>query len=74
MGTTAIPLLHSDIQDIRLCDVFVAGPLATAKLGRIGQECSPPFIKNIIEWKRPEWAKRLPFSGADDSRVMQKLQ
>ena len=47
--------------------------IATAKLGRIGQECSPPFIKNVIEWKRPEWAKRLPFSGTDDSRVMQKV-
>lgn len=63
-------LIYTDAPDITTLD---AGPLATAKLGRIGQECSPPFIKNVIEWKRPEWAKRLPFSGTDDSRVIQKV-
>lgn len=52
----------------------VSGPFTTAKLGRIGQECDPPFIKNVIEWKKPEWADRLPFSlGSDDSRVLQKV-
>jgi len=63
-------LIYTDAPDITGLD---GGPLATAKLGRIGQECDPPFIKNIIEWKRPEWAKTLPFSGSDDSKVIQKV-
>lgn len=44
-----------------------------AKLGRIGQQCSPPFIKNVIEWKRPDWAASLPFSGNESSRILQKV-
>jgi hypothetical protein len=44
-----------------------------AKLGRIGQECSPPSIKNVIEWQRPGWASSLPFSGGETSRVLQKV-
>jgi hypothetical protein len=44
-----------------------------AKLGKIGQECNPPFIKNVIEWKRPDWASSLPFSGSESSRVLQKV-
>jgi len=63
-------LIYTDAPDITGLD---GGPLATAKLGRIGQECDPPFIKNIIEWKRPEWAKTLPFSGSDESKVIQKV-
>ncbi len=50
-----------------------SGPNSVATLGRIGQECKPPTIKNVIEWKRPEWAANLPFSGTDDSRVLQKV-
>jgi hypothetical protein len=42
-------------------------------LGRIGQECSPPYIKNVIEWKRPDWASSLPLSGSDSDRVLQKV-
>lgn len=63
-------LMYTDAPDITSLD---GGPFATAKLGRIGQECSPPFIKNVIEWKRPNWAKTLPFSGTDESKVLQKV-
>ncbi|KAL7552628.1 hypothetical protein ACHAWF_015861, partial [Thalassiosira exigua] len=52
------------------------GPLAAAKLGRIGQECDPPSIKNVIEWRRPEWASSLPFGGGgggESDRVLQKV-
>lgn len=63
-------LAYTDAPDITTLD---AGPLAAAKLGRIGQECSPPFIKNVIEWRRPDWAKSLPLSGTDESRVLQKV-
>jgi len=63
-------LVYTDAPDITTLD---GGPLATAKLGRIGQECEPPFIKNIIEWRRPNWASNLPFSGTDESRVLQKV-
>jgi hypothetical protein len=45
---------------------------ATANLGRIGQECVPPLIQNVIEWQRPEWASDLPlFSGY--TRILQKV-
>mmetsp|Transcript_9849 Transcript_9849/g.13875 ORF Transcript_9849/g.13875 Transcript_9849/m.13875 type:complete len:336 (-) Transcript_9849:46-1053(-) len=63
-------LIYTDAPDITGLD---GGPLATAKLGRIGQECTPPYIKNVIEWRRPDWAASLPFSGSDDSRVLQKV-
>ena len=63
-------LVYTDAPDITGLD---GGPLATAKLGRIGQECAPPFIKNVIEWKRPTWAGNIPFSGTDDARVLQKV-
>ena len=50
------------------------GPLPSAKLGRIGQECDPPNVKNVIEWLKPDWIKRLPFKlGEDGSRVLQKV-
>ena len=48
----------------------MSGP---AKLGKIGQECSPPYIKNVIEWNRPDWASSLPFSGNEGDRVLQKV-
>jgi len=64
-------LVYTDAPDITGLDI--GGPLATAKLGRIGQECNPPYIKNVIEWKRPDWAGVLPFSGTDQSRVLQKV-
>ena len=57
--------------------VLEAWVRATSKLGRIGQECSPPYIKNVIEWRRPDIANslpfQLPFSGLDDDRVLQKV-
>lgn len=47
--------------------------IGPAKLGRIGQECSPPYIKNVIEWTKPDWATSLPFSGNVGDRVLQKV-
>lgn len=53
-----------------------------AKLGRIGQECIPEksLIKNVIEWKRPDWMQgilnQVSTSNGDDgdnSRVLQKV-
>ncbi|KAL3816389.1 hypothetical protein ACHAXA_008359 [Cyclostephanos tholiformis] len=63
-------LIYTDAPDITSLD---GGALAMAKLGRIGQECSPPSIKNVIEWLRPDWASYLPFSGGETSRVLQKV-
>lgn len=65
-------LVYTDAPDITGLDTSRV-PFSTAQLGRIGQECTPPFIKNVIEWKRPEWARNLPFSGSDESRVLQKV-
>lgn len=65
-------LIYTDAPDITGLDT-TRNPFATAKLGRIGQECDPPYIKNVIEWFRPDWAKNLPFSGTDQSRVLQKV-
>ena len=65
-------LIYTDAPDITGLDTS-RNPFSTAKLGRIGQECNPPYIKNVIEWLRPDWAKPLPFSGSDDSRILQKV-
>ena len=69
-------LIYTDAPDITSLDTS-NNPLATSKLGRIGQECSPPYIKNVIEWRRPDIANslpfQLPFSGSDDDRVLQKV-
>jgi len=65
-------LVYTDAPDITGLDTSRV-PFSTAELGRIGQECAPPYIKNVIEWKRPEWARNLPFSGSDESRVLQKV-
>lgn len=62
-------LIYTDAPDITSLDA----PLSIQKLGRIGQECNPPLIKNVIEWKRPAWASALPFSGDEDSRILQKV-
>lgn len=61
-------LVYTDAPDITGLDS--PGP---ARLGRIGQECDPPYIRNVIEWKRPNWAANLPLSGPDDARVLQKV-
>lgn len=62
-------LIYTDAPDI----TSLEAPLSIQKLGRIGQECNPPFIKNVIEWRRPDWAAALPFSGDDNSRILQKV-
>lgn len=61
-------LLYTDAPDITSLDTA-----PTAQLGRIGQDCTPPFITNVIEWKRPAWAAGLPFSGSDRTRLLQKV-
>ncbi|KAL3944532.1 MAG: hypothetical protein SGBAC_001400 [Bacillariaceae sp.] len=65
-------LIFTDAPDITSLDTS-RNPFSTATLGRIGQECNPPFVKNVIEWKRPSWAGSLPFSGSEDSRILQKV-
>jgi PAP_fibrillin len=65
-------LIYTDAPDITSLDTS-RNPFATAKLGRIGQECNPPFIYNVIEWKRPDWADPLPFAGDSESRILQKV-
>lgn len=62
-------LIYTDAPDIT--SLSNSGP--TAQLGKIGQECNPPLIKNVIEWKRPDWASSLPFSGNENSRILQKV-
>jgi len=78
-------LVYTDAPDIIGLDTTGNGgplnflrPPTTADLGRIGQECDPPSIKNVIEWLRPEWADKLPFGGdgAEGSsrrRILQKV-
>lgn len=59
--------------------------LGFAKLGRIGQECTPfpdYTVRTIIEWKRPDWVKNLETNlpegvsgwlfGNSESSVLQK--
>ena len=70
-------LLYTDAPDITSLDGG-GGPFpAAAKLGRIGQECAPPSIKNVIEWRRPDWAASFPFGGdggdGDGGWVLQKV-
>ena len=70
-------LMYTDAPDITGLDTS-SNPFSAAKLGRIGQQCNPPYIKNVIEWRRPDWATNLPsfipdLSGTDDSRVLQKV-
>lgn len=65
-------LVYTDAPDITSLDTSW-NPLATAKLGRIGQECNPPFIKNVIEWRKPDWADSLPLAGTKDARILQKV-
>jgi hypothetical protein len=52
-----------------------------AELGRIGQECEPPTITNVIEWKAPDWIQQSPFvpdlwkgrSDCGEPRILQKV-
>lgn len=62
-------LIYTDAPDI----TSLSSTTPTAQLGKVGQECNPPMIKNVIEWKKPKWASALPFSGSDDSRILQKV-
>jgi PAP_fibrillin len=67
-------LIYTDAPDITSLQQSI-----TAELGRIGQECEPPYIRNVIEWKKPSWAANLPWSGTEKSsqessaRIIQKV-
>lgn len=62
-------LIYTDAPDITSLEQNV---LAT--LGRIGQECKPPYIKNVIEYTKPQWTNNIPFvPGTDESRILQKV-
>ena len=63
-------LIYTDAPDI----ISLEGSRnSLAVLGRIGQECDPPYIRNVIEWRRPSWADFLPFSGTEQARILQKV-
>jgi PAP_fibrillin len=69
-------LIYTDAPDI----VGLGAPNVLSELGRIGQECDPPFIKNVIEWKRPSWStdllsSLLPSVGGSalPKRILQKV-
>jgi len=81
-------LVYTDAPDITGLDPSINNPFPVptlATLGRIGQDnCEPPFIKNVIEWTRPEWIESLPLPSFlvgkrksdredddDDVRIMQ---
>lgn len=89
-------LVYTDAPDITGLDATTTTPLAdglalpripsllpqNAKLGRIGQECIPEesLIKNVIEWKRPDWVQEIlnkvgttKEDDVDNSRVLQKV-
>jgi len=79
-------LVYTDAPDITSLDPTMAAGIPSflpqnAKLGRIGQECIPEeaLIKNVIEWKRPDWVQGIlnqvgtEYSGGDESRVLQKV-
>jgi PAP_fibrillin len=62
-------LVYTDSPDITSLSSSPFG-----KLGKIGQDCTnPPFVKNVIEWQRPDWAKLIPWSGGEESRILQKV-
>mmetsp|Transcript_65173 Transcript_65173/g.96352 ORF Transcript_65173/g.96352 Transcript_65173/m.96352 type:complete len:332 (+) Transcript_65173:99-1094(+) len=73
-------LIYTDAPDITSLDPSTSSLPSllpsTAKLGRIGQECNPPFIKNVIEWEKPDWIPlSLPLVGTDSSSstILQKV-
>jgi len=67
-------LVYTDVPEIT--SLSLDPLMGLAKLGRIGQECTPfpnYTVKNVIELKRPEWAKDLPFLGTAESGILQKM-
>jgi len=82
-------LVYTDAPDIISLDSSLS-PMTSllpsnVKLGRIGQECIPEesTIKNVIEWKRPDWLKGVleqvagksseEIDKSGGSRVLQKV-
>jgi len=79
-------LVYTDAPDITGLDTTTARIPSllpqNAKLGRIGQECIPEesLIKNVIEWKRPDWVQGVldqvgnnDRNEGDESRILQKV-
>ncbi len=82
-------LIYTDAPDITGLDPsasaaasLIPPPPPSAKLGRIGQQCNAgeKTIKNIIEWKRPDWlgnilngAAAASTDDSSNSRVLQKV-
>lgn len=69
-------LIYTDAPDITSLGATSPIGFSTATLGRIGQECNPPFIKNVIEWKKPDWISSLPLIGGStpkNTRILQKV-
>ena len=61
-------LLYTDAPDI----TSLENPNPLVELGRIGQECNPPTIANVIEWKAPAWTQSNPLVG-ENARLLQKV-
>jgi len=67
-------LVYTDVPEIT--SMSLNPFMGLAKLGKIGQECTPfpnYTVKNVIELKRPEWAKDFPFLGTAESGIIQKM-
>jgi hypothetical protein len=66
-------LVYTDAPDILSLADGGGGPLG-GKLEAIGQECAPPYIRNVIAWRRPAWASVVLGDDDDsDGRVLQKV-
>jgi hypothetical protein len=65
-------LVYTDAPDILSLADGSGGPLG-GKLDAIGQECAPPYIRNVISWRRPAWASVVLRDDDPDGRVLQKV-
>jgi len=69
-------LIYTDAPDI----IGLQSPSPLVELGNIGQECQPPTIANVIEWKAPSWVTNSPLiptflkgDAAIPPRILQKV-
>jgi hypothetical protein len=69
-------LIYTDAPDI----LSLANGGGGGQLDAIGQECAPPYIRNVIAWRRPAWASMLARGDEDnnnnnysDPRLLQKV-
>uniref|UniRef100_A0A7S1BLP8 Plastid lipid-associated protein/fibrillin conserved domain-containing protein n=1 Tax=Corethron hystrix TaxID=216773 RepID=A0A7S1BLP8_9STRA len=73
-------LIYTDAPDITSLDTSKGSgilsnlrPPPLAELGRIGQECDPPSIKNVIEWYQPSWLNDMTGNDISRRRILQKV-